>query len=114
MKEIRDIFSCLPQCQTSQLNIYEWIIILVSITLVFYITRAITKLAFTSHKNEQDSVKWHIPRFVFITSIVSFVTTAPIVLLFGFDVAKTYIKALPFISIIIYLIWLSHSGKQNT
>ena len=114
MIEIKDIFACLPSCQFSQLGLYEWLVIILFFVFVFLISKLAIKLIFNSYKNKQDSIKWHIPRFLFITFVVSFVTTAPIVLMFGFDIVRLYIKVLPFICIIIYLLWLFNNDNQKT
>ena len=115
MNDTLQLFSCLPECHISQLGIYEWLLIIVSIALIYFIVRFTNALVLNSTDHKYSNNWWHAPKIVYISLLVGFVTASPVILLLGFDIARLYAKTLlPILCIIIYLLWLSYSDEQKT
>jgi len=115
MKSKSTIFSCFPQCQLSQLGIFEWIIILISISFVYIIMTAIIKNIFNSSKQNENSIRLRLQRFLFTTLVVGFISTAPLMMMFSYEVVRFYVKTiLPILCVVTYLAWLITNKEDKT
>ena len=110
-----DVFACLPQCELADLGLIEWLLIILSIGLVYGLTTFAIEIVFGRSQHDPNSLCWHFPRFLFIALVVAFLTVSPLALLFGFNIASIYAKtALPFICIITYFVWLVSYKEPDT
>lgn len=104
------MFSCNPNCEISSFSIAEWITIFFGIVFVIFFTIILRKQAFDWNQIPAVSLKWHVPRYLFVLLTMSISTIPLCSVLFGKTLADIYMQfVLPEASIMVYLIWLGNS-----
>jgi len=108
------LFACNPDCNIENLTTLDWAITLGFFLAVYIITTLFRKWAFSRDKYPETSIKWHIPRFVYIATVFALVTMPIVWWLFGYTGAKIFGQfVLPESVFVIYLMWTLGSEKHN-
>ena len=114
MKIVDGLFSCNPNCSVESLTVLDWIAVFGFFFLIYFVSTVWKKWAFSRNKYPEASIKWHLPRFLYI-AIVFTMATLPIAWwLFGCTGAKIFGQlVLPELVFVIYLLWAVSSEKYK-
>ncbi len=109
-----NLFICSPDCNIENLTTVDWLLVLSFLFSVYIISTLFRKWAFSRNKYPETSLKWHIPRFIYIATVFA-LTTMPVVWwLFGYTGAKIFGQfILPESVFVIYIMWTIGSEKHN-
>jgi len=111
---MENLFACNPDCSITTLTALDWAVTLAILVIVFTITRMLRKWAFNWNKYPDTSIKWHVPRFIFIAFILAVITTPIVWSIFGHLAAKMYGQFIfPEAACVIYFIWLLGTEQPN-
>ncbi len=98
---MENLFACNPDCSITTLTALDWAVML-------------RKWAFNWNKYPDTSIKWHVPRFIFIAFILAVITTPIVWSIFGHLAAKMYGQFIfPEAACVIYFIWLLGTEQPN-
>ena len=101
------MFSCLPDCQLSELSASDWLWLLAFGVFVYASSRLWARWAFSYDKYPMTSLRWHAPRFIYIAFVTAMLTVVPAYTFFGEDFGYWYSHILYFPTILIaYAAWL--------
>ena len=109
-----NLFICSPDCNIENLTTVDWLLVLSFLFSIYVIATLFRKWAFSRNKYPETSLKWHIPRFIYIATVFA-LTTMPVVWwLFGYTGAKIFGQfILPESVFVIYIMWAVGSEKHN-
>lgn len=107
-----DLFSCNPECQISDLGLPEWTVVISLLLSVFFLVTYYRKWAFSDRGHAETSIKWHLPKIIFVTICMAVVMFPPIWVTFGQIAGRVFAKEIfPWLVIGVYVIWLMSSDK---
>ena len=110
-----NLFKCTPNCSLSELTLLDWGITLYLLLITFAVITLLRKWAFEWNQYTASSIKWHIPRFLFITVLLAIVTIPIVWSIFGSIGAKIYGQFIfPEVAFIVYIIWLLATEEPST
>jgi hypothetical protein len=108
------LFACNPNCNLENLTALDWMLALGFFCSIYIVTTLFRKWAFSRNKYPETSLKWHMPRFVYIATVFALVTMPIVWWLFGYTGAKIFGQfILPETVFVIYLMWALGSEKHN-
>lgn len=106
------LFACDPNCNIQHLTAVDWLLVLGFFFSIYIIATLLRKWAFSRNKYPETSLKWHIPRFIYITTIFACITMPVVWWLFGYAGAKIFGQfILPESVLVIYIAWALGSKK---
>ncbi len=109
-----NLFSCNPNCSISNLDFWDWAVAVSFFIVIYLLTTLVRKWVFSRSKYPETSIKWHVPRFIFIALICAIVTIPIAWSIFGHFGAKIFGKFIyPETAIIVYFAWLFGTEKHN-
>ncbi|MCD8521136.1 MAG: hypothetical protein LRY66_01385 [Saccharospirillaceae bacterium] len=101
------MFSCLPDCQLSELGAIDWLWLLAFGVFVYASSRLWARWAFSYNKYPFTSLRWHAPRFIYIAFVTAMLTVVPVYTFLGEDAGYWYSRILYFpTTFIAYVAWL--------
>lgn len=108
------LFSCNPDCSIERLTALDWFAIFGFFLIIYMVFTGWRKWAFSRNEYPETSIKWHVPRFIYIATVFSLVTTPIIWWLFGYTGAKIFGQfILPESVFVMYILWMLGSEKHN-
>lgn len=108
------LFACDPECSLDSLTLLEWFTVFVFFIVVYFTLVLLRKWAFSRNTYAETSMKWHLPRFLYVAFIFSLITMPVVWWLFGHVGAKIFGQfILPESALIVYLLWVLGSEKHN-
>jgi len=92
----------------------DWLVVSSFFIAVYVISTVWRKWAFSRNNYPETSIKWHVPRFIYITFVLG-ITTIPLIgWLWGHAGAKIYGQFIfPELAFIAYMFWLLCSEKHE-
>lgn len=101
-----NLFICNPNCSLADLTLLDWSVVLGFLLVVFVITTLLRRWAFSSNQAPVSSLKWHLPRFLFVALVLAVVTVPIIWMIFGYTGARLYGQFVyPGLALVVYMLW---------
>tara|TARA_R110001606_G_C15387987_1_gene651158 strand:+ start:2056 stop:2430 length:375 start_codon:yes stop_codon:yes gene_type:complete len=108
------LFSCNPDCSIEKLMAMDWVVVFGFFLFIYLVSTVWRKWAFSRNKYPQTSIKWHIPRFIYISTVFSLVSMPIVWWLFGYTGAKIFgLFILPESVFVLYILWTLSPDKDN-
>tara|TARA_R110000822_G_scaffold279213_1_gene400988 strand:- start:54 stop:425 length:372 start_codon:yes stop_codon:yes gene_type:complete len=108
------LFSCNPNCSIENLKALDWLAVLGFFLVIYLVSTVWRKWAFSRNKYPETSIKWHVPRFIYIATVFSLVSMPTVWWLFGYTGAKIFGQfILPESVIVLYILWALGPDKHN-
>ena len=107
-------FTCSPNCTVENLAAMDWLVVAGLFIVIYSVSTVWRKGAFSWNKYPETSIKWHVPRFIYIAFVLAVVTIPLVWWLFGYIWAKVYGQFIfPECALVAYFLWVMCSEKHN-
>ncbi len=108
------LFTCNPNCTVGNLSAMDWAVVAVLFIVIYFVSTAWRKWAFSRNKYPETSIKWHVPRFIYIAFVLAIATIPLVWWLFDHTGAKIYGQFIfPECAFIAYFLWTLCSEEHN-
>lgn len=108
------LFSCNPNCSLESLMLLDWVAVMGFFLITYIVSTVWRKWAFSRNKYPETSIKWHVPRFIYIATVFSLMSMPIAWWLFGHTGAKIFGQfILPESVFGLYILWILGSDKHN-
>ncbi|RVU31015.1 hypothetical protein [Neptunomonas marina] len=108
------LFACHPNCSLQSLALVDWLAVVALCFAIIFVFTVWRQWAFSHSQYPAASIRWHIPRFIYIAVVLALLTIPAVWWLFGYTGVKLFGQfGFPVLAIVGYILWLLSSEEHD-